>query len=64
MYSMCLIRKTPAFFPAQETENLKINMAEADLSPMTFTSSSASDSDYDIPLRIPLEMKTKIYALK
>ena len=33
-------------------------MAEAELSPMTFTSSSASD--YDISLRIPLKMKTKI----
>ena len=33
-------------------------MAEADLSPTTFTSSLASDSDYDISLRIPL----KIYA--
>ena len=54
------------FFPAREThaENLKINMAEADLSPTTFTSSSASDSDSDISLRIPLKMKTKIYTLK
>ena len=33
-------------------------MAEADLSPTTFTSSLASDSNYDISLRIPL----KIYA--
>ena len=33
-------------------------MAEADLSPTTFTSSLASDSDYDISLRIHL----KIYA--
>ena len=57
-------KENSRFFPAQETENLKINMAEADLSPMTFISSSASDSVYDIPLRIPLKMKTKIYALK
>ena len=63
MGSMCLIRKTPAFFSAWETEIQKINMAEADLSPTTFTSSSASDSDYDISLRIPLKMKTKIYTL-
>ena len=34
--------------PARETGNLKINIAEADLSSTTFTSSSASDSDYDI----------------
>ena len=49
----------------RETGNLKINMAEADLSPMTFTSTgSASDSDCDISLRIPLKMKTKIHTLK
>ena len=54
MYSMCLIRKTPALFLRGETGNLKINMAEADLSPTTFTSSSASESDYDISLRIPV----------
>ena len=51
MHSLCLIRRTPAFFPTRETGNLTINMAEADLSPTTFTSSSASDSDYDISLR-------------
>ena len=39
-------------------------MAEADLSPTTFTSSSTSDSDYDISPRIPLKMKTKINTLK
>ena len=63
MYSMCLISR---FFPARkaQAENLKINMAEADLSPTTFTSSAASGSDDDISLRIPLEMKTKIYTLK
>ena len=38
------------FFPVLKTENLKINMAEADLLPKTFTSSSASDADYDISL--------------
>ena len=48
------------FFPARETQN----MAEADLSPTTFTSSSVSDSDYDISLRKPLKMKTKMYTLK
>ena len=52
------------FFPARETENLKINMAVADLSPKTFTSSSACDSHYDISLRIPLKMRTKIYTPK
>ena len=63
MHSLCLIRRTPAFFPTRETGNLTINMAEADLSPTTFTSSSASDSDYDISPRISLKMKTKIYTL-
>ena len=57
-------KENSRFFPAGVTGNLKINMAEADLSPTTFTSSSASDSDYYIPLRIPLKMKTKIYTLK
>ena len=57
-------KENTCFFPAWETGNLKINMAEADLSPTTFTSSSTSDSDYDISLRIPLKMKTKIYTLK
>ena len=59
MYSMCLVRKIPAFFPYRKLYNvsLKRNMAEAELSSMTFTS---SDSDYDISLRIPLKMKTKI----
>ena len=56
-------KENSPFFPARETGNLKINMAEADLSPTTFTSSSASHSDYDISLRIPLKMKTKIYTL-
>ena len=63
MYSMCLTRKTPAFFLRGNWKS-KINMAEGDLSPTTFTSSSASDSDYDISLRIPLKMNTKIYTLK
>ena len=44
-------KENSRFFPARETENLKINMAKADLSPKAFTSSSASDSDYDILLR-------------
>ena len=57
-------KENSRFFPTRETGNLKINMAESDLSPTTFTSSSASDSDCDISLRIPLKMKTKIYALK
>ena len=43
-----LIRKTPALFVRGETGNLETNMAEADLSPTTFTSRSASDPDYDI----------------
>ena len=49
-------KENSRFFPPRETGNLKINMAEADLSPTTFTSSSASDSDYDISLRIPLKI--------
>ena len=64
MCSMCLIRKTHAFFPTRESGTLKIIMAEADLSPTTFTSSSASDSDFDISLKMLLKMKTKIYKLK
>ena len=57
-------KENSGFFPARETGNLKINMAEADLSPTTLTSSSASDSDYAISLRILLKMKTNIYTLK
>ena len=57
-------KENSRFFPARETGNLKINMAEADLSPKTFTSSSASDPDYDISLRIPLKRKRKTYTLK
>ena len=57
-------KESSRFFLTRETGNLKINMAEANLSPTTFTSSSASDFDYDISLRIPLKMKTKIYTLK
>ena len=36
------------FIPAREIGNLETNMAEADLSPMTFTSRSSSDPHYDI----------------
>ena len=36
------------FIPARKIGNLETNTAEADLSPTTFTSSSASDPDYDI----------------
>ena len=43
-----LIRKTPALFLRGEIENQETNMAEADLSPTTFTSRSASDPDYNI----------------
>ena len=57
-------KENSRFFPTRETGNLKINMAEENLSPTTFTSSSANVSDYDISLRIPLKMKTKIYTLK
>ena len=57
-------KENSRFLQARETGNLKINMAEADSSPTEFTSSSASYSDYDISLRIPLKMKTKIYTLK
>ena len=46
-------KENSRFFPTRETGNLRINMAEADLSPTTFTSSSTSDSDYDISLRNP-----------
>ena len=52
-------KENSRFFPTRETRNLKINMAEADLSPTTITSSSASDSDYDISLRIPLKIYTE-----
>ena len=38
-------KENSRFFPSRETGNLKINMAEADLSPTAFTSSSANDSD-------------------
>ena len=41
-------KENSCIFPARETGNLKINMAEADLSPTTFTSSLASDSDYSL----------------
>ena len=65
-YTQCiqcaLQGKLPLFFYAGNWKS-KINMAEGDLSPTTFTSSSASDSDYDISLRIPLKMNTKIYIL-
>ena len=50
-----LYKENFRFFPARETGNLKIDMAEA----TTFTSSSASDSDYDISLRIPLKIYTE-----
>ena len=36
-----LYKENSRFFPARETGIWKINMAEADLSPTTFTSSSA-----------------------
>ena len=39
-------------------------MAEADLSPTTFTSRSASDPGYDISTEDSSEMKTKIHTLK
>ena len=57
-------KENSRFFPTRETGNLKINMAKADLSPTAFTSNSASDSDCDILLRIPLKMKPKMYTLK
>ena len=52
-------KENSRFFPTRETGNLKIKMAEADLSPTTFTSSSASDSDYEISLRTPLKICTE-----
>ena len=45
-----LIRKTPALFLCGKLEIYKTNMTEADLSPTTFTSRSASDPDYDISI--------------
>ena len=36
------------FISAREIGNLETNMAEADFSPTTFTSRSASDPDHDI----------------
>ena len=41
-------KENSRFFPARETRNLKINMAEAYLSPTTFTSSSASYFTEDV----------------
>ena len=52
-------KENSRFFPTRETRNLKLNMAEVDLSPTTFTSNSASDSDCDILLRIPLKIYTE-----
>ena len=57
-------KENSRFFPTRETGNLKINIGEADLSPTTFTSSTANDSNYVISLRIPLKMKTKIYTVE
>ena len=57
-------KENSRFFPTREAGNLKINMAEQNLSATAFTSSTASDSDCDISLRIPLKMKTKMYTLK
>ena len=44
----CPYKEDSRFIPAREIGNLETNMAEADLSPTTFTSRSASDPDYDI----------------
>ena len=44
----CPYKEDSRYIPAREIGNLETNMAEADLSPMTFTSRSASDPDYDI----------------
>ena len=44
----CPYKEDSRFIPAREIRNLETNMAEADLSPTTFTFRSASDPDYDI----------------
>ena len=41
-------KENSRFTPGRENSNLKTNMAEADLSPIRYTSRSASDSDHDI----------------
>ena len=41
-------KENSRFIPTREIGNLETNMAEADLSPPTFTSRSASDPDYVI----------------
>ena len=54
-----LIRKTPALFLRGKCGNLKTNMAEADLSPTTFTSRSAGDPDYNISTEDSSENENK-----
>ena len=41
-------KENSRFIPVREIGNLKTNMAEADLSPTTYISRSASDSDNNI----------------
>ena len=54
-----LMRKTPALFLRGEIENQETNMAEADFSPTTFTTRSASDPDYDISTEDSSENENK-----
>ena len=46
--TLCPYKEDSRFILARETGNRETNMAEADLSPTTFTSRSARDPDYDI----------------
>ena len=46
--TLCPYKEDSRFILARETGNRETNMAEADLSPTTLTSRSASDPDYDI----------------
>ena len=54
-----LIRKDSRFIPAWEIGNLETDMTEADLSPTTFTSRSASDPDCDISTEDSSENENK-----
>ena len=46
--TLCPYKEDSRFIPVREIGNLETNMAEADLSPTTFTSRSASDWLFDI----------------
>ena len=68
--SVCMgLKEDSRFIPAREIGNLETNMAEADLSPTTFTPGHSLPGQpvtltMTFPLRILLKMKTKIHTLK